>query len=179
MHKSFPGESTMMLKNYTLLNKNNCSRADAGFTMTEVIVVIAIIGILSAIALPAILSWLPDMKLRSVARDIYSGAQRARAEAVRTNSDWAIVFDVPNNRYDICSSAGADLNFDTLIDNTIANTVNLSTSGSGIALTVPIATMIFNSRGMANAGSVRLQNSKGTAYTVVTGVSGVITLNRL
>ena len=64
-----------------------------GFTLIEVIVVIGIIGIMSAIAIPAINSWVPNYRLKAAARDVYSAAMKAKSEAVKRNSNVAMTFN--------------------------------------------------------------------------------------
>jgi type II secretion system protein H len=170
-----------------------------GFTLVEVMIVVAIIGILTAIATPALLAWLPNVRLKAAARDLYSKMQRTRMEAIRTNGTRAIVFDPPTNSYLVCSSSGADTNWSTIADNTVTETVDLSTYNSGIGFghgtattSVPVGAfpidnvsytsnvLTFNNRGIGTAGYVYLdnQNHDNTVYAIGTQSSGVVMLRR-
>ncbi|MDD2558580.1 MAG: GspH/FimT family pseudopilin [Desulfuromonadaceae bacterium] len=64
----------------------------AGFTLLEVLIVVAIIGIASAIAIPNIIGWLPNYRLKGAARDLYSNMQKIRTEAVKRNTNIGITF---------------------------------------------------------------------------------------
>lgn len=74
-------------------------RSSKGFTIIEMMIVIAIIGILAAIAIPNFISWLPNYRLGSAARDVLSTMQLARLRAVRENANVVISFDTGNDSY--------------------------------------------------------------------------------
>ncbi|MCW5206950.1 GspH/FimT family pseudopilin, partial [Desulfobulbus sp. F5] len=65
---------------------------EAGFSFVELMVVIALIGILSAIAAPNFLRSLPQKRLKAAARTLYADMQRARMSAVRRNSKVPVRF---------------------------------------------------------------------------------------
>jgi len=69
-----------------LKNKN-------GFTLIELVVTIGVIAILAIIATPLINKTLPNYRLKSTARDLYSMFRLARVEAVKRNLNVVIVID--------------------------------------------------------------------------------------
>jgi len=63
----------------------------AGFTITELMITIAILGVLVGIALPSFSQMLRNYQTRSAAESVANGLQRARAEAVSRNSSMQFV----------------------------------------------------------------------------------------
>lgn len=57
-----------------------------GFTLTELMMVIAIIGIMSGIAVTMGLRYYPDYQVRGAARNLVANLQQARMEAIRSNA---------------------------------------------------------------------------------------------
>ena len=58
----------------------------SGFSLIELVIAIAIAGILLSLGLPALSAYSNNIKLRAAAESLMSGLQLARAEAVRLNT---------------------------------------------------------------------------------------------
>lgn len=58
----------------------------AGFTVVEMLIALAILGIIAALALPSFQQMLDNARVRGTADAIMSGLQLARAEAIRRNA---------------------------------------------------------------------------------------------
>ncbi len=63
-----------------------------GFTLMEILIVIALISIISVFGIPGILSWMPDYRLRGAAGDLVSNFQKAKLTAVKQREVCAIEF---------------------------------------------------------------------------------------
>src|ERR1700692_433173 len=62
-----------------------------GFTLLELLIVLAVIMVLGALAVPKMVSVVNDISLRYVATDLSGLLQSARIQAVRTNVPYSVM----------------------------------------------------------------------------------------
>jgi len=72
-----------------------------GFTLLELLVVLAIAALLLAVTPPLITSALPGVELKASARRVAAGLRLAREEAIRSGSDIAFTLDVEERRFEV------------------------------------------------------------------------------
>ena len=87
-----------------------------GFTMLELVVIIAIFMILVLVAIPGFSRWLPNYRFRAATRDLFSNFQHAKLTAIKRHRTCAITFnqDIGGTIYDyvVYVDTGNDLELD-------------------------------------------------------------------
>jgi prepilin-type N-terminal cleavage/methylation domain-containing protein len=90
-----------------------------GFTTIELIVVVAIIGLLAAIVIPAATGILRRQRLTAVAREVEIVLQRARMQALKANRPVSVYVDLANSQvmsfYDLNCNGVYDAGTDQLL----------------------------------------------------------------
>lgn len=160
-----------------------------GFTIMELVSAVSILGILSLIAIPAFSSWLPEYKLKSAVRDLYSNMQLAKMMSIKNNGKYRVIFDTgENGSYSIVSPDGATersisfLNYDK--GGGIGFGLGKATASVGSSMpedgvSYQYNKVSFSPRGVGSGmGYVYIENNKGTAYAVGTWITGIIVLKK-
>lgn len=158
--------------------KTRC-HGQAGFTMLELMIVIVVIAILTAIAVPNIISWLPNYRAKAAARDLFSNMQKARMQAVKENGNIVIRFDAGINpgfyyfdtNNDAAFTAGENrIDFSTYKSGVDYGTGNAAFDWNGDAC-LQANSITFNSRGTSNSRTVYIQNQNNDICYAITGIS--------
>jgi prepilin-type N-terminal cleavage/methylation domain-containing protein len=78
------------------LSRRVNDRDDRGFTLTEVLVVIIIAGVLAGIAAPSWLSFVDRQRMTTIRSELVLKVKEAQAKAIRTKTLQSVVIDNPN-----------------------------------------------------------------------------------
>jgi len=167
-----------LLSNREEFKGNNLSaRFSKGFTLVEILIVIAIFGVLTAIAAPGISAWVETFKFKNTIREIGITMQLARMKAIASGVEYRVVFNLDAETFCLERGNQAD-GSDTWIPEGVVIDVS---SWADIAFVNSYTTgkrnKQFNSNGTSSTGSIRLNNAKGKKYKItLTPATGYITI---
>jgi len=145
--------------------------------MAEVMVVIGIIGIISAIAIPNFVGWLPKQRLSSATNDLLGAIQSARLRALKDHASVTMVFDPAADSYLVFLDNGVGAG---IADNSVQDGGEPTIGGGGMPAGVNLVstsfggTLRFDSRGfpVGAGGDVNLSNNRGASKTITINVTG-------
>lgn len=82
---------------------------ERGFSLVELLTVVALVGIASAIAVPNILSQLPKWHANGSTRDVMSKLMVARLKAIQNNKEYAVLFTLGDtDSYKLLKKSGGN-----------------------------------------------------------------------
>jgi type II secretion system protein H len=143
-----------------------------GFSLVELMIVIGLIGILSAVALYAWQGYRDNANLRTAARDVATDIAATKQRAVSEGVQYRITFSTGANNYIIEQGTSAGAPYATV------QTKTPTTHGAGSGLSINSANfsgaqqVLFFTRGTLSSGTVILRNSKGSQATITVNFAG-------
>jgi len=161
--------------------------AELGFSFVELMVVVALISMLSAIALPSLLRGLPEKRLKAAARNLYADMQRARLLAVKKGKKVPVKFitsispgyyyfdendnkkwDTGEYRRDLLDYGGIDY-----------GRGKVTKRWDNETFTALATNITFGATGTANQGTTYFDNQNhDVCYAVTTTVYGMVKIRR-
>jgi prepilin-type N-terminal cleavage/methylation domain-containing protein len=164
-----------------------CFRDVAGLSLVELMVAVAIIALVTAIAIPSFLAGKPLRELKADTLDVAGNLKFAKLSAVKNrvntglyfNNTGAAVNGVSPKGYCVYEDDGATQNQFDGTDTVIARKSNIRLRGHNqfSALTCTNNTVIFTSNGTAtpSSGSITIENARTEKRRiVVNGFTGRI-----
>jgi prepilin-type N-terminal cleavage/methylation domain-containing protein len=163
-----------------------------GFTLVELIVALSIFAILCSIAIPAYSSWLPDYKLKSAVRELYSNMNLAKMLSIKENKKYQIVFETGGlGSYRVVRPDGTTekrIKFEEYdkiggVGYGAGRATKSAKEGGGLIQADGVSyqnnKISFNPKGLASGmGYVYLENQKGVAYAIGTWITGIIVVKK-
>lgn len=115
--------------------------ASRGFTLTELMIAVAVLGVLTAVGLPSMTNFVREQRVKTATSDVFASLIYARSEAIKRAAD---VIVVPNNTaawaagWKVTDAGGASLRVQDAI--------------GGVTVTGPAASLTFRRDGRLATG---------------------------
>ena len=145
-----------------------------GFSIIELLIVIAIIAVLTTFAVPAFFKYTANANLKSATREITSDFMKCRAKAIAENVVYRIVFDTVGDSYEIGKGDSASP-FAPLAPRQIKY---LSNFGSNVEYDTGNADFTFGqncyfqTRGTVTNKTLVLKNNRGSTAKMTVNITG-------
>ena len=147
-----------------------------GFTLLELIIVVSILSIFAALALPTFNNAFSDYKIESAAKRIASDIRYARSYAITTDDTISITFDPADENYQVKNSSNIKITHPFLKTNfQITMTKNFDLENIDLYQTTlpgPGNKLIFDSLGATQGGTIEIRYAGRVKIITVSAIDG-------
>jgi len=144
-----------------------------GFSLIELIIVIAILGIVLAIASFSWQRYVPKINLRSAARQVSADIAKFGAKAIAEGRSYTITFNIAGYNITAPAKAGNDNLPAFSLSATPVEEINAQDRQiTGAVCGGGGSDLIMSARGLNNGCTVSLKNSKGSTATITVDPRG-------
>ena len=142
-----------------------------GFSLIEMMVVLLILALVAALAIPNLIDWRSGMNLRAAVDELRNDLESARARAVKENAQVTVAFIPAAGQYRM-TYQDPDANTILLKSQTLPAGVRIASENPHYTLTSNSTS--FSSRGTAASGTIVLANQKGKTSSISISFIGKI-----
>lgn len=159
----------------------NCKRlfSSCGFTLTEVLVVIALMTIIGALSLPPFFEWRRNLSYKAAAFEVANSLKTAKSRAVTLNQPHGVKFVPAEGSYQIGKFQNSHWTYSSAVG-TLKNNIALNLNGTAASVIPPVPNIRFNTNGSTFGNyTVRINDAAGSKYTVAVERSGRIKTSKI
>ena len=135
-----------------------------GFSLIEMLVVISILAIVAAAAIPNLIAWRSGMQFRAAVNELRNDLESAKTRAVKENARVTVAFNPTAGQYDMTYQDPGS-NTILLKSQTLPAGVRIATENPAHTLNSDNKTS-FSSRGTADTGTIVLANHQGKTKSI-------------
>jgi prepilin-type N-terminal cleavage/methylation domain-containing protein len=165
--------------------KISLARPEIGFTLIEMMIVVAIIGIAGLIALPNYLVWQSRSELRQAVTEVQNQLLLARMAALSRNAPVTVAISIANGTVTTTTTnaaTGAQVMASSSVRLPHVVDLRVGPSAAWTSVVAPAtATVSFNSRGLRSGGpgptlnqELAMVNDKGVQFAMKVTPRGVV-----
>ncbi len=148
---------------------------DKGFSLVEVLIVLALIAAMASIGIPAMIGRMSHMRLRRDARSVFSELNAARLKAITMNTKYRVEFTVPDTySLSVWDTAGSSWGDDaTQAERSLSDGIGITSPGANFSVYFfPNGTATNADSPMAVDVEICLTNSSDTSDKMELEVDG-------
>jgi len=162
-------------------HKTRLASSETGFTLLETMIVVAIIGIAAAIALPNYSIWLSRSELRQAVTEVQNQLLLARMAALSRNTPVTVAISIVNGAV-LTTTTNAATGVQMLASTSrVPHVVDLKVGPSASWTSAATANVSFNSMGMRSGGpgptlnqELAMVNDKGVQFAMKVTPRGIV-----
>ena len=140
-----------------------------GFTLNEILIVIALLGILSLITIPAFRNYRPSLQLGSTAREIVTDLRYIKQLTLTEQKEYCLKFFPEEKKYQLFECGETELLKEKVLPEEIKSLNVSGFTGNEVR---------YNPYGaVREAGTVILENTQNKTKTISVKASGFVTVN--
>lgn len=136
-----------------------------GYTLVELCIVLALLAIMSTLAIPAWKNYSSNINLKTAAREVMSDLLNARQQAIEENINTRLTFNVANNNYTL-SRTDTGITYWTKPLTSYGNGISIQSVNFNNGSTVS-----FQRRGTVTMGNLVLTNLTGSTATITVQIT--------